>query len=388
MNSTKRASMLKMNSNSMMPPRQTPITTEEYTLKRPRLFNDRKTAVKHLSSKDSNTKNPQTYHILNKKLCASLLTYIRASNASLIARVLNLPRELRDTVYSHLWEASSQLGDPSRALLCWWEHFDLLWLLPGVNENDDPCEPNATGLRPPHFVDQALVGREFASEVLKSLKDNVGKDLRGRAGGTTDPVAEVYVLDASLLGFVEKDVLGVGKTMEELCRNLDLGIAFQCDVLEEGGDETPKEEKRMYIAELDEGVDALLSIPYTERIIVHDGSSRRLQVRPRIVTFVIRQESADDLPDSLAPFLKLVSRAYSGLKEKGFTVKIQYHSDEIGLKVNFEADVWTWTDKDWQTNMKDKNVSKVEPEEQDAERVAEVWGYLRDGLFRTKHISL
>ncbi len=365
-----------------------PHTYKRIHSKTPRLLNDRKTAVEHLSSKDSNTKNPQTYHIRNKKLCASLLNYTRASNASLIAHVLTLPRELRDTVYSHLWEASSQLGDPSRALLCWWEHFDLPWLLPGVNENDDPCEPNATGLRPPHFVDQALVGREFASEVLKSLKDSVGKDLRGRASGTADPVAEVYVLDASLLAFVEKDVFGMGRTMEELCKNLDLRIAFQCDVLEEGGDETPKEEKRIYLAELDEGVDALLSIPYTERIIVHDGSSRRLQVRPRIVTFVIRQESADDLPDSLAPFLKLVSRAYSGLKEKGFIVKIQYHSDEIGLKVTFEADVWTWTDKDWQTNMKDKNVSKVEPEEQDAERVAEVWGYLRDGLFRTKHISL
>ena len=355
-----------------------------------RLLADRRNAISRFSKEGSYSDALKMYHFWAEKVCAAVINYAYVANPAIVVRVLNLPRELRDTIYMYLWEPDAR-SDPNRDLLYWWEHFDEPWMLQGVDLCNSPCAANMTDLRPPHFIDQAFVSQKFAREVLKRFKDTIGKDLRPLAN-QRNPVSEFQVIDASIDAFVKKDVLGVGITMEELVRNLNLRIDFQCDAL--GNDEdvdiespfagTREIKRQKYLAELNKGVAALLGIPYTERIINHDEHSKRLPTQPRTVTLVIRQESATDIQDSLMPILKLVCCAYKGLREKGFTVKIQYHSDEIGLKVIFEEDVWAWTDKDWRMNLKDKNVSKVEPEERNLEKSSEVWGYIRTALFNTK----
>ena len=355
-----------------------------------RLLVERKSAISRFSKKGSYSDALQVYHFWAEKLCVAVIDYAYAANPAIVARVLNLPRELRDTIYLYLWEPDAQ-SDPNRDLLYWWEHFDEPWMLQGVDLCNSACSANMTNLRPPHFVDQAFVSQKFATEVLKRFKDSIGKDLRPLANQKS-PVREFHMLDASVEAFVQKDVLGVGKTMEELVRNLNLRIDFQCDALEDDDavdDGSPptatnEVERRKYLAELHEGVAALVAIPYNERTVIHDGHSKRLQTLPRTVTLVIRQESAINTQDSLMPILNLVRRAYKGLRGKGFTVKIQYHSDEIGLKVVFEDDAWAWTDDDWRVNSRDKNISKVEPEDRNQEKLAEVWGCLRKVLFTTK----
>ena len=316
---------------------------------------------------------------------------------TVVGRVLELPREIRDTIYTHLWDSDGDL-DFQRHLLYWWELFDQPWVINGIDTSDSLWGAGATDLKPPHFVDQAFVGADFAREVLVRLQDTVGKDLRHGEGS---PITEFSLIDASMEAFVKKDAFGVGKTMEELVRNLDLRIIFQCDVLDEDEGVTSVDEeadklerlecqkaselaRQENLAELEDGITALLGIPCSNRITIHDGQTKRLSSRPRIITLVIRQECAINISNSLVPILRLVARARQGLGETGFKVKILYHSDEIGLKTLFEEDVWTWSDKDWKENMKEKNLCRVDPEEWDLAKQADVWEQIRNVLFNVE----
>jgi hypothetical protein len=239
----------------------------------------------------------------------------------------------------------------------------------------------ALGLRPPHFVDKAFVEARFAQEVLKRFKDAVGKDLR--PVGNKIPVAECGLIDMCVEEFVKRDVFSVGITVDELARNMDLRITFQCDVLSD----TVAEREDEYLQELNDNVTALISIPYTDRIITHKETCRHLQTRSRIVTLAIRQEYGFTDRNNVRSILKLVARAYHGLRDKGFTVKVEYYSEEIGLKVLFEDDVWGWTSEDWTANLEEKNtISGYYAEQADIAHgfLEKVWTDIQEHLFQSR----
>jgi hypothetical protein len=179
----------------------------------------------------------------------------------------------------------------------------------------------------------------FAREVLKRFKDTVGKDLQ--LVGEKNPLAVCTVVDQLLYDFVTKDVFRVGMTVEELVRNCDLRINLQCDMIEKDVDVA----REKYLSQLDTSVTALLSISYTERITTHNGTSKRADSRPRTVTLAISQECDLTKRTHFIPILKIVVRAYHGLREKGFTVNVEYYNEEAGLKVLFEDEVWGWRDE-------------------------------------------
>jgi hypothetical protein len=308
---------------------------------------DRREAI---STNRSPSKFPELHLLWADRLIAAILRYTYAANMAVVARVLELPRELRDNVYSHLWDVEED-HDPNRDLIYWWDSFEERWFDRTITIRNSPrLSMPALGLRPPHFVDKALVGASFAREVLERFKDTVGKDLR--PVGKRNPVAECGLIDMDVEDFVKKDVFGVGITVEELARNMDLTINFQCDALT--SIEVADCQDRC-LENLGDNVTALISIPYTDRIITHKENSRQLQTRPKIITLTIRQESGFTDRDDIRSILKLVARAYNGLREKGLTVKVQYYSIEIGLKMLFEDDVWGWTDEDWTLNLEKKN---------------------------------
>lgn len=318
---------------------------------------------------------------LSSDMERAFIDYTEAANKSITSRILNLPRELRDTIYNYLWEPDSRC-DPNRDLLYWWEHFDELWIGKDSMSRDSSLPVIITSLRPPHFVDHAFVGKPFAVEVLKWFKDSIGKDLRPQ--GTQNPVAECLLLDASMEAFVNKDVFGVGMTVDELTRNLDLNIDFQCDALESEDNDAECLTLQNYLCALDKGVSALLNMPYTQRMIIYDQTRRNVIVRPRIVTLAVRQECFTSIQATLVPILKLVLRAYKGLKTKGFTVKVRYHSEELGLKVTFDDTTLSWTEDDWRENLQEKNVSRVERAEVDVEKQALAWTTIKEELFGIK----
>jgi hypothetical protein len=177
--------------------------------------------------------------------------------------------------------------------------------------------------------------------LLKRFKDLIGKDLR--LVWDRNPVAECGLIDVSMEDFARKDVFGVGFTVEKLVRNLDLRVNFQCDALTS---DDIAELKDDYLTEVGDNVKALISIPYSDRIVTHNENSRYLQTRPRIVTLAIRQEFGFSDRSDLHSILELVARTYHVL---------QYFSEEIGLKVLFENDVWRWTSEDWAANLEYKN---------------------------------
>ncbi|KAF1841137.1 uncharacterized protein K460DRAFT_380857 [Cucurbitaria berberidis CBS 394.84] len=336
---------------------------------------DRNTELSQLTHQRKYSTVLNAHNIWAPQLYDAILRYATAANLTVVSRVLKLPREIRDTIYTHLWDSGGQ-QDFQRDLLYWWEHFDQPWVIRGIHPCESFGKTGATDLKPPYFVDQAFFGADFAREVLVRLQDTVGKDLRPCE---RNPIAEFSLIDASIEAFVKKDAFGVGKTMEELVRNLDLRINFQCD-----NHMSSELARQNHIAELEEGITALLSIPYSDRITIHDGQMKQLSSRPRIITLVIRQECAIDISVSLVPILRLVARARKGLSRTGFTMKILYHNDEIGLKILFEEDVWAWSDKDWKTNLKEKNSCKVDAEEWDLEKQAIVWEHVRNVVFNVK----
>lgn len=336
------------------------------------------------------------YDHLTDVLHAAIIRYTNAANMDVVARVLNLPRELRDNIYTQLWQPDEK-HDPTRSVICWWELFHEPWF----SVDHDPDTPAGLSmlymnLRPPHFIDKTFVGLVFAKEALKLFRDVVGKDLRPI--DDKDPVAECLLLDTSVADFVRRDAFGAGFTMEELARNLDLRVTFQCDALTDSEFSEIQESKTHdqgsrtadataytredYLSEINDGVTALLDISHTERVTTHNEHRRHMQTRARVVTLAIRQE--EDLGpgwDHGSLFLKLVARTYHGLRAKGFVVKVEYHSEEVDLKVLFEDDVWTWTEDEWEINLFRKNmISYVQTSGNSSQRY--VWAQLRDHLFR------
>lgn len=313
---------------------------------------------------------------------------------------MNLPRELRNSIYTRLFDVGEDC-DPNRNLLYWWECFGHPWLVTSQDLCDSPWMPtDVIDLRPPHFVDQAFVGYQFAREVLLWFKDAAGKDLR--LDGDKNPVAEFSLIDESLKDFVDKDVFGIGITMQELVQNLDLRINFQCDSVDNDELESllaksdgiamgPMGKRgslaEQHLADLESGVEALCRMPCSHRTIVHDGLSKRVVSRPRIVTLVIRQECLSHM--ALIAILKLVTRAYHSLRKKAFTLRVQYHSEEIGMKILFDDDVWTWTEEDWSTKLNDKNtLDVVNVSIEDSAQQAVVWRHFKDILFAKDSGSL
>lgn len=356
-----------------------------------RTVQNRKAAITRLPYITSSPNSLAVHRTWAVKLHTAILNYTKAANMTLVSRVMNLPRELRNAIYMHLWVTDGR-KDPSRDLVYWWDSFDEPWFIIGDDLNDSPwITTNATDLRPPHFVDHSFVGRLFAKEVLLQFKDTVGKDLREQ--DTKLPVAEFALTDESMMDFAEKDAFGVGLSMHQVVQNLDLRINFECDALiaddtkendtdeeNHGVDEGHCLQSR-HVAQLENGVKALLSMPYSDRVIVRDGLSKRIHNRRRMVTLVLRQEDSFHVRESLPVFLKLVNRASCGLRNKGFDVKVQYRSEEIGFNVAVENDARAWTSDEWNDNFSRRNVSRVEQQAHFHESQIRVWNNIKSHMF-------
>ncbi|KAL6706464.1 hypothetical protein ACN47E_005403 [Coniothyrium glycines] len=329
-----------------------------------------------------------------RELHTAILNYVRSANLAIVGRVLCLPRELRDLIYSRLFDIEEHY-DPVRTLLYWWEVFEQPWFIIGEDLCDTPwLTTNVTGIRPPHFVDPIFVGKICAREVLEQFRDTTGRDMR--PDYDRNPVREFALTDESMRDFMVKDVFGVGITMQALVQNLDLCVNFQCDSLDFEAFEnaldpsnTPLKAWRgsqadllvEHLADLDAGIKALCNMPYGHRMSVR---SERINLRPRNIALVVRQEQVENRSnEALMAILPLITRAYHDLRDKGFALKVQYHSEEIGLKVTFEEDVWTWTEKQWQANIVEKNISRAEQSAKYSQHRRLIW----DAFKRTVFVS-
>lgn len=305
------------------------------------------------------------------RLHTAILTYAIQANMTIVVRILNLPQELRDLIYSFLFEPYRG-QDPKRNLLYWWECFDQPWFQIGEDIRDSPwLTTTITGIRPPHFIDRVFVGEQCAREILRLFRKIIGKDMRSE--DKRNAIGEFALTDESAKDFMAKDVFGVGVTMQRLTDNLDLCVNFQCDSLDHDTDDVSSQraldsrtqaasltaesaesaDRKQHLENLKIGVLSLCALPCSNRTIV---LPQRI-VRPRVVTILVRQECCSY--KALVDILDLVKCLYRELKKKGFVLRVRYHSEEIGLKVLFEEDVWTWTEEDWRTNFPSRNTSRA-----------------------------
>lgn len=353
------------------------------------IVRSRKLAIKESSNLEEHKK-------WASKLHTAILTYAQAANMAVISRILNLPRELRDSIYIQLF-AVSEGHDPRRDLLYWWECFDQPWFRLGDDIHDSPwLTTSVTGIRPPHFIDPAFVGTQFAKENLKLFRMMMGKDMR--LENDKNPIAEFTLMDESAEDFVGKDAFGVGMTMQTLTDNLDLCVNFQCDSMDFGPNDisfldavsegydatsistesvsrTESHITRRHIGDLHTGVLALCTLSFSNRVIIQP---QRVD-RPKIVTIVVRQEFSSY--KALMITLQLITNLYHSLKKKGFVLRVQYRSEEIGLKVVFGEDVTTWTEDDWRTNFTDRNTSQADQSMENVRQQRVVWNMFKKTVF-------
>lgn len=87
---------------------------------------ERKHALSRLKPETPHSEVLSCHHDWADKLHAAILNYMRDANTALIARILKLPRELRDAIYMYLWDFEPD-NDPNAALLEHWGAFDDAW---------------------------------------------------------------------------------------------------------------------------------------------------------------------------------------------------------------------------------------------------------------------
>ncbi|EOA82133.1 hypothetical protein ACJQWK_05382 [Exserohilum turcicum] len=352
---------------------------------------ERKHALSRLKPETPHSEVLSCHHDWADKLHAAILNYMRDANTALIARILKLPRELRDAIYMYLWDFEPD-NDPNAALLEHWGAFDDAWFYKSEDVSNSPwLDSPKTIERPPYFVDKAFMGPVAAREILECFRDVVGRDQRPDDSGNL-PDDQCTINDLSILDFVTKDVFGVGMTMEELTRNLNISIQFNADYMFEP--ESLEEmqnsmastrgsnigKRSEFYAKLNGYATAFIGIPATNRIITADEITSDLYVGPRLVTLEIFDES--DCSDSALPDISsLVVRMYKGLRANGFEVNIRCLCDFIQLNVQFEDDVWGWTDADWENKLPGKGWFADYLEDSVIETRTRVWLQLREYLF-------
>lgn len=257
------------------------------------------------------------------KLYSALLGYSRVATRSLIARILHFPRELRNAIYDALLEVANN-RDPRLDLVYYWRYFHDPWLASvyfGVT----------------HFFHHEFVGHFFANELLERFRDTVGEHFASKGYDHAQRNPNVNL--AHLATFMDKDYFGIGKSMEELSRSLDLTIEIGYNHIEHDYMSWPRYEI-MNISELSKTISPLLKIPAVRRGNVfgeaHAGAAyanaRRINLRI--------YDNFDEEPEVeyLKPIVRLVVRLCRRLREKGFLATFQYRNDAQEIGLTYEAE--------------------------------------------------
>lgn len=238
--------------------------------------------------------------------------FAKTPNLELAARVLALPREIRDIIYDNLWNR-----DPPPFYEMLWPENGYSW---GKKCPGPPCDCMKNL---PHFVNCNFMGKQFAREVLESFQ--------AVAGG--------YIMDfrvpANELGdFIGSDAFHVGITPEELFREVFLEIMLGNFVYGDGKVYALVESQ--ITTKLKEVAKLLLSIPYAPE---------------REITFNITH--ALERTVNLRDVLRILKPAFQGLKEKEFEVKLHYICYNADIDWKFGRDTWEWSAENWQDNLED-----------------------------------
>lgn len=278
----------------------------------------------------------------------AIMKYARAACKEVSARVLQLPRELRDEIYLYLcafrrydeYSPAAILGKTSYTFGYRTVNLAVPYAKARYSISSCACLQGV-----PLFLDPGVMERQAALEALEVYQKETGKRVEGG-------FHERYLIHwEDVEVFATRDVLHLGLTLHEIFTNHHLTIHIGCldDI---GGDST-----------LD-----IIGIPRTAGRLNKLISALYLlsKQKPRPVTFAL-QDKVTRTPSNLEYVLRKLRGPFHQLRESGFQIGVTYDNDGFTHRrqccflekwtlgddgwdnCNTKA-VWSWTLHQWNLN--------------------------------------
>lgn len=267
------------------------------------------------------------------ELDTAILRHSKAACEELSARVLQLPRELRDDIYFHLWgfpfyheyDAEATFGKTLNSF-----GPTLVKLALPCTEARQSIPTCACLRKVPRFLDPGLVGRQFALEALEMYQKQTGTRTRYHA--------RYLVHWSDMEAFATRDVLHLGLTLHEVLTNHHLTIDIGS--LEDIGRESTLDAIGIpgSSGRLDRLVDALYALS---------------KQKPRPITFAFEDRVAKT-PFNLDYVLHKLSGPFHQMHKSGFDMTADY--DNGGSRFSrrpLGVGKWTIGEDGWDPDRKD-----------------------------------
>jgi hypothetical protein len=272
------------------------------------------------------------------KLCDAILNYAEAANMSIITRVLDLPRELRNEIYDVLLAPDhAKHFAPCFNLIFGWRNYTQFrgpWLARNLDDG------------PEHFFHPRFVGMQFTTEILERFRDTIGQ-IQGWPIDDSHVHVRVDVADINL--FLDRNRFGVGLSMEELTRDITLIIDFNYSHLYLGTSQ-PYDMKGLSFSEMCDAASIIPRILCTEQTNRQSGNDYSRSPAPRAVNLVIRTERSPELDNRiLTPIARLVVSIWYRLLAGGCDSSIHFTFTDYE-NIEFPASTQNWTLEDWNEN--------------------------------------
>lgn len=290
-----------------------------------RLLDERNAALAAAGTKDKwKAVSIQSFDGLSE----AALNYSQAYHRVFAVRLLQLPRELRDMIYTHLWTSPWPLHIRS---------YGMYWG-PRHTWTSNCAGPPCTCLRSlPPMVDLNFVGGQVAYECLQSFATLPRAAVRQLVFESSLYTRSV-VVRGDVEAFVAGDPFHVGLWPWDVFKKWDLRIKLAgCLYTDEKAWDAVTDQVS---SRLDAGIDALLFAPPVE--------SRR------DIVFEIEDESGS-IAVNIQHVLGIIRRGYRGLRSKGFDVRLEYHNSALFVEWDLGEEVLDRAPGEWSANMHGEN---------------------------------
>ncbi|KAH3992329.1 hypothetical protein HBI81_194060 [Parastagonospora nodorum] len=291
---------------------------------------------KHLSS----LKSSNDAEVAKRELEDAIVRQSKASCLDISAKLTQLPRELRDTVYNYMLEERPY----NRPLV----HFFPRDVVPpspccSSSPSSSIC-PCSTGLV--HFLNPDFMGETIALEILDAFKT----DMRAEKGRRYRPNYSLHW--SELKEFASRELFHLDTTLHELCEDMRLSVRLNfADVLTE-----KKHTERLEIG-LSTATDDAIQSAVQALSTLRSG-------KPRRITFAFSDEALEGPPKNMDQVFCALGVPFRELKSAGFDMRLTDTSgdrdlwwDGFGhwkLSSNYWNDClrepWSWTLRDWSVN--------------------------------------
>lgn len=232
---------------------------------------------------------------------------VRQSKASCLeisAKLTQLPRELRDIIYSYVLEEQ-----PCDRPLAHFFPEDLVpppsCCSPSTLSSICPC---STGLA--HFLNPEVLGKTTTLEILDAFKT----DIRAKQGRRYGPEYSLHW--SELAPFANRELFHLGTTLHDLCEDMRLSVRLNFA--------DTRTEKR-YTERLEIGLSTATDDKLQSAV---QALSTLRSGKPRQITFAFSDEALQEPPKNMDHVFRALGVPFRELKSSGFDVRLTCNSGD------------------------------------------------------------